>query len=106
VKCSEFESQITRFFDNQLKTQELVQFLSHVNQCTACKEELSIQYLVEVGIKRLEDGDNFDLNGELVWLLDQADRNVRIAGILKKAFILLCVFLAVIIMVIIIMAVI
>ena len=106
MKCNDFESQINRFFDNQLKTQELEEFLGHVNQCKACREELSIQYLVEVGIKRLEEGDNFDLNGELKWLLDQADRNVRIAGIIKKAFVLLCLVLAIIVLIIIIMAVI
>ncbi|NTV78557.1 MAG: zf-HC2 domain-containing protein, partial [Clostridiales bacterium] len=42
MKCNDFESQINRFFDNQLKTKELEDFLGHVNQCKACREELSI----------------------------------------------------------------
>ena len=55
--------------DDDLDNQELSDFLAHVDACPECKEELTIQFLVRVGMQRLEDGNTFNLSQELDHLL-------------------------------------
>ena len=54
-----------------------IRFLKHVKECASCKEELSIQFLVSVGLERLEDGEAFNLNKELTNRLENAHRQVK-----------------------------
>lgn len=75
MNCSEIESQIGAFLDNDIKGRRLSRFLEHMETCEACKEELTIQYLCMEGIARLEEGQTFDLEREL---------NEYIHGMYKK----------------------
>ena len=56
---------------------DLSDFLDHVDSCPECKEELTIQFLVKVGMQRLEDGNTFNLAGELNSLLKEARKKLR-----------------------------
>ena len=51
--------------------------LEHINNCTQCKEELNIQFLVNEGLVRLEEGEAFDLQKEMRDLLGGANKKVR-----------------------------
>ena len=42
--------------------------------CPACMEEMSVQFLVAEGMKRLEDGGSLELEGELKYLLADSKR--------------------------------
>ena len=44
--------------------------------CPECKEELTIQFLVTEGLERLEKGNNFNLQRELLMKLDDAHYHV------------------------------
>ena len=48
-----------------LPNRELDRFLSHLSGCSACEDELSIQYLVYAGMPKLETGETFNLQKEL-----------------------------------------
>ena len=65
MDCKEAQKLIPAYLSEELdgKTEEA--FLNHIEECAICKEELCIQYLVEEGTARLEDGSSFDLNREL-----------------------------------------
>ena len=80
--CKEIEKHIPAFLDDALTNAELKQFLEHVETCESCKEELTIQFLMQVGTKRLEDGKAFHLGESLKLCLKDAhtrlNRRVRL----------------------------
>ena len=77
MECREFEKMIPDFLAGKLNFMVLSQFEEHRKQCSCCQEELEIQFLVAEGIQHLEEGDTFDLQRELEYLLKDAGRKVR-----------------------------
>lgn len=65
MDCRDFQNLIPVFLDNKLNNRQAKVFFEHFNSCEECKEELRIQYLVQEGTQRLEEGKSFDLNKEL-----------------------------------------
>lgn len=72
MTCKEVEKMIPLFLADDLDTDDLREFLEHTEQCEECREELSIQFLVLVGLSRLEAGNVFDLKNELDFRMDEA----------------------------------
>lgn len=77
MDCGKFEKMIPAFLDDALEYKELKRFLKHVDTCSACKEELTIQVLVSEGIARLEEGSAFDLQKELGSRMEEAQKHIR-----------------------------
>ena len=77
MTCKDAEKLISPFLEDDLDNRELAEFLSHVEKCPECKEELTIQFLVLVGMKRLEDGNTFNLRIELDNMLKSAKKKLR-----------------------------
>lgn len=77
MDCKEFEKLIPGFIGEELDFLTLKRFLEHMEQCSDCREELDIQFLVTEGVQRLEDGRAFDLQKELNRRLAEARRKVR-----------------------------
>ena len=65
------------FLTNKLNIRQLNQFLEHVESCSECMEELTIQYLVMIGTSLIEDGKSFDLRKALNELLKEARYKVK-----------------------------
>ncbi len=65
MDCKEVEKQIPKFVKNQCSLQEEQRIIEHIKTCAECKEELTIHFLLEEGLNRLESGESFDLNAEL-----------------------------------------
>lgn len=85
VTCSQVAKWIPGFMKNELKIEELELFLNHIQKCRACEEELSIQYLVTVGLDSLESSNNFDLQSELETALEMAHKKVRMHHFMIQA---------------------
>ena len=96
MTCKEADKLIPSFLDDDLDNQELSEFLDHIDNCPECKEELTIQFLVKVGMRRLEDGNTFNLRDELDNLLKDAKKKLKF----RKKLVLssYCLELAVLIM--------
>ena len=56
--------------------------MEHVEGCPECKEELSIQFLVTEGLERLEGGNNFNLQEELLLKLEGAEHRINVRRML------------------------
>ena len=76
MNCKDAEKKIPYFLQDELDGDGLEEFLEHVETCSECKEELSIQFLVTEGLERLEKGNNFNLQRELLAKLDDAQYQV------------------------------
>lgn len=84
MNCKEFERLIPDYIEKKLDYLTLKQFSEHMERCPDCKEELVIQFLVTKGIERLEDGNAFDLQGELDQRLEEARRKIRLYGRISR----------------------
>ncbi len=86
---------IPAFIAGELSYRELEQFMEHMEECESCKEELSIQFLVEVGLNSLEAGNTFDLQEELDTAMEDAARKVRIYHFFRHGLLVLeCIGIA------------
>jgi len=77
MECNEFEKSIPDFLNHRMNFLEIKKFREHVEHCQECSEELEIQFLVTAGMKRLEEGDAFDLKNELEYRMEEARRKER-----------------------------
>ena len=74
MDCKQVEKMIPQFLDDDLTTEELREFMEHIENCTDCKEELTIEFLVSEGLVRLENGAVFDLQKEVCECIVAAER--------------------------------
>ena len=77
MNCDAAQKLIPEFLDDDLDNQDLADFLDHIDNCPECKEELTIQFLVRVGMQRLEDGNTFNLARELERELADAKKKMH-----------------------------
>ncbi len=77
MECKEFERLIPGFISKKLDYPTLKRFYEHVQHCGNCREELDIQFLVQEGMQRLEEGNAFDLQAELGQRMEEAGKNIR-----------------------------
>ncbi|MDE7223223.1 MAG: zf-HC2 domain-containing protein [Acetatifactor sp.] len=84
MTCRECEKQIPDFIGRKMDYLKMKRFTEHVDDCGSCREELIIQFLIQEGMARLEEGDVFDLQSELQVRMEEAHRRIRMnEGILK-----------------------
>lgn len=84
LNCKQIEKLIPSFIKNELDRQTEKRFLSHVEKCPSCHEELSIQFLVTEGMQRLENGDTFDLNKELRMKMTTQKKHLQFLDSLQR----------------------
>lgn len=77
MNCKEAEKMIPLFLEDELDTDDLREFKAHIEKCPECNEELSIQFLVTVGLESLETGNVFDLQHELLWRMEDVDQRLQ-----------------------------
>lgn len=77
MTCKETEKMIPLFLEDELDTDDLHEFMEHIDKCNECKEELSIQFLVSEGMARLETGSVFDLQNELKAQIEEAQHDLK-----------------------------
>lgn len=65
MDCNECKKNIKDFLSDSLNNKSTIEFIEHVKACDECMEELSIEFLVSEGVKRLDSATSFDLNKEL-----------------------------------------
>lgn len=94
MNCKEAEKKIPSFLRDDLDGSKLEEFVEHIENCSECKEELSIQFLVVEGLERLEEGNNFNLQEELLMKLEDAEHRIGVHRMLW--YILLCLEAAVV----------
>lgn len=78
MTCKEFENIIPDYMQKKLDFMMEKQFIEHLHACPTCKEELNIQFLVEEGLARLEDGSAFDLQKEIKGLLQESEKKIKV----------------------------
>lgn len=101
MTCKETEKIIPLFLEDELDTEDLNEFMEHIDNCSECREELSIQLLVSEGMARLETGNVFDLQRELKARIENAQHSLKIRENMKWLLFMLECFTAVLVIVLI-----
>lgn len=66
MTCQEVERMVTPYINDELSGDELEAFLDHIDGCKNCQEELEIYFMVDVGLRQLDQGSGtFDIAGAL-----------------------------------------
>lgn len=77
MDCKEFERLIDDYINGKLNYAITKRFDEHLRTCPNCREELNIQFLIDKGLVRLEEGSAFDLQKEMQELLMDSRRKIR-----------------------------
>lgn len=85
MKCQEAEQLIQNFINDDLTGEPLANFVRHIDKCHSCYEEMETSYLLKEALSRLENGETFDLHGELTNKLTNMRECLKIHGILTIA---------------------
>jgi len=85
MDCKEIQKWIPDFIRDKLDDKELEVFMEHIEECPECKEELTIQFLVSVGMEFLEEGNTFDLQSELQDKMELVQSKLRFKRVIKYA---------------------
>ncbi|MCI7795377.1 MAG: zf-HC2 domain-containing protein [Lachnospiraceae bacterium] len=78
MTCMEAEKMVIPYINDKLPVSELEDFIEHIESCENCREELEIHYMVDVGLKKLDDDDaTYDIVGDLKRKLEDSARLIR-----------------------------
>lgn len=97
MTCMEAQSHITEFINDQLDMTKLEEFLSHVNQCSECREELEVYYALLTAMKLLDEdkelSDNFhqELERKLKLSADKI-RKTKAMRIRRRIYLMMIAF--------------
>ncbi len=73
MTCREAEKLVVPYIHDELTIDQLDDFLDHVEYCDNCMEELEIHYMVDVGLRKLDEDDTvYDIVGDLRRKLDES----------------------------------
>ena len=82
LKCKDYEKMINEYIGDLLNEDEVIDFLSHIESCPSCKEELTIQFMVTQGLNKLEENGTFDLNKELSEKINSSKRAIKLRNMI------------------------
>lgn len=70
--CQDFQNKIQNFIEDSLEPDLYGQFSHHAKQCSACYDELEIQYMIQVALERMDNdiSQSLDLKSELMSRLE------------------------------------
>ena len=80
LDCRTAESMVARYMNHTLKTDELEEFLDHIEHCSSCYDELETYFIVHEAIQQLdekEDGTVLDFRELLEQDIRRSRRYIR-----------------------------
>ena len=79
MKCREAESLVQQYIDDTLPPKKLEAFISHVQSCSSCYEELEIHFIIHHAIKYLDEDrhDSYDMKAKLSEDLLKKEKRLR-----------------------------
>ena len=82
IECKTFERQINAFMKDRLTPAQTQRFLQHYDSCRSCNDELSVQFLINVGMEKLETGETLNLQKELTEYCAEEHKKSRMRSFL------------------------
>ena len=64
-KCKKYEREIPLYLNGTLSQNDTLDLIEHVKTCANCKEELTVQHMVAVGLNDLDQIISLNVDDEL-----------------------------------------
>ncbi len=79
IDCRQAETLVARYINHTLSTDELEEFLDHIEHCSSCYDELETYFIVHEAIQQLdeEDGTVLDFKKLLEQDIRRSRRHIR-----------------------------
>lgn len=79
MKCEQVRQMMDLYLNDQLPPKELAAFLEHIKTCPECYDELETLFIINAGIKYLEEEnhESYDIPQMLKKDLQQKDRKLK-----------------------------
>lgn len=99
MDCKEAERLVQPYIENKLSPKQLEAFISHVQKCPSCYEELETYFIIHHAIKYLEEDrhDSYNMKEKLSVDLGKKRRQIRTNRRLKMLKGFLIILLAVLV---------
>lgn len=103
MDCKTFQKRISDFVMEKMNTDELADFLHHVENCKECREELWVSYSLMMAMRQMDEGtdlsDNYmaDLEAKIAafHLAEKKRRTrLRIRKVILAVLVILTLFLS------------
>ncbi|MBQ3583816.1 MAG: zf-HC2 domain-containing protein [Lachnospiraceae bacterium] len=67
MNCEEFLKLVPDFIEDSLEEHHYDGFIRHAKECSDCKDELEVHYMIRVGLERIDEDStkSFDIRSEL-----------------------------------------
>ncbi len=88
ISCKDVENFLQPYLEDRLNNKDCYKLLNHLKVCDECMDELEIRYLLHEGLKRLEDGHDFNLKAELEERLYHSEQHILMIDRIKTSLIL------------------
>jgi hypothetical protein len=75
--CKKMQGLIPRYLSGNLTLHEAREFTEHLKNCSVCRDEIEISYLLEEGISRAENGETIDLHTDLEDMLNETEDTIQ-----------------------------
>lgn len=62
LNCKEAAKMVIPYIEDTLSNQELRRFVTHIKECTDCREELETYYIVYKGLMQLDEKEELPMN--------------------------------------------
>lgn len=62
LTCVMAQAMIMEYINDKLSIQELEKFLYHIKNCSTCREELGVYYIILTGMKKLDDDEDLSMD--------------------------------------------
>ena len=62
LTCKEAAKMVIPYIEDTLSNQELRRFVTHIKECTDCREELETYYIVYKGLMQLDEKEELPMN--------------------------------------------
>lgn len=79
MTCTEFESQISNFIDDDIDNSVLEDFLFHLNTCKSCYDDIEIFYITNIVLDKVDSDSSISYNfsGELKQIIEDKRKKIR-----------------------------
>ena len=80
IDCRQAEAMVTKYINHSLSTNELEDFLDHIEHCSSCYDELETYFIVHKAIQQLdekEDGTVYNFRKLLEQDIHRTRRHIR-----------------------------
>lgn len=99
MTCRKAQGLITTFINDELKIDELEEFIQHIQSCAECREELDVYYALLTAMKQLDEDKHLsdDFSQDLKEKLERSQERIihlRYNYYRKKGVLMVIIFLS------------